>query len=270
MKKLITFLFASSLLCLTYGQTFHVLSEDPAGDHNNLTNDVERISVAIDPQSDSLWLRLDFHQTLSGDVGFVFGIDTDLDPATGSHAWDGVQTGLMCEEIIIINRNSFDPTFFYGSATIGSAAHDAIALGDTSILVRLKLSLVDSDGIFNMICGSGNFDAALTNRKVRDEVPTMGWLMISPNVSVEAGMESIGFQVFPQPASSLLYVNIDRMGAASQPAILTITDLQGKVLLRKAMEPSMALDVSSLPSGTYTAQLKLQDHLVNRLITVRH
>ena len=269
MKKNSTLLFLLILSAGLFAQSFQILATDPAGDPSQSVNDVARFSVAMDQQKDSLWFQLDFHQNLSGDVGFVFGIDTDQDPNTGAHAWNGVQTGLNCEEIIIINRNSFDPSFFYGSSTIVDLGQEAIQLNDTSILVKLQLSKIDPDGIFNLIMGSGFFDAALTNRRVYDEIPTTGWVSISPATGNEPLFSEEDLRIYPQPASEAVHIELKGPNALSQSTI-SLTDIHGRILINELLKSgNHALNLKGISCGMYFVEIRQGASFIRKKLMIQ-
>ncbi len=270
MKRSFTLLLTCLFVNLSFGQVFHILAEDPAGDPSQSVNDVERISLAIDPLQDSLWLQLDFHNSLSGDVGFVLGVDTDLDPGTGSHAWNGVQSGLNCEEIIIINRNSIDPSFFYGSSSIGGLNQLAVALNDTSILIKMKLSLIDADGTFNLIGGSGFFDAALTNRQIYDEIPELGWISVSPNVALTPDQETASWKIYPQPADQQLFIKWGDNVFSQENTRWEIMTWEGKSLMGKTWSAFEEINLRQLPSGMYIIRLFSGEKEMSQLLNVKH
>ncbi|MEZ4686276.1 MAG: T9SS type A sorting domain-containing protein [Bacteroidia bacterium] len=269
MKKNSTLLFLLILSFSLFSQNFQILATDPEGDPSQSVNDVERFSVAMDQQKDSLWFQLDFHQNLSGDVGFVFGIDTDQDPNTGAHAWNGVQTGLNCEAIFIINRNSIDPSFFYGSSTIGGLGQEAIQLNDTSILVKLQLSKIDPDGMFNLIMGSGFFDAALTNRRVYDEIPTTGWVSVSPATGNEPLLSEEQFLLYPQPATESVNIEMASPDVFSETTI-SLFDLQGKCVQKQPLTGRKhQLNIKGLNGGIYLVEIRRGTSFIRKKLMIQ-
>ena len=73
---------------------------------------------------------------------------------------------------------------------------------------------------------------------------------------IENGLE---IKVFPTPANHQLFLNVNSDGWFDNQMKVVFYDVTGKMHLQKMLQPSMSLDVATLPAGEYLLSV-LKDH----------
>lgn len=251
MKKVIKLFCLSSLLfCLTSNaQVFTLLSGDTQGDNTQLLNDIKTISYALDFASDDIWLKVEFFDTIKSDFGFAFGLDTNLITTDGS-SWQGSNSSMKYDRIIFLNRNGF----FQQNITSSSPAVKSIDEVDSvTLVVNFQLSLLDSDGNFNLIAGSGGFDIASGNEVTFDDVPNNSFTTVPLTVSIRENL-SEEFTIYPNPTSDYLNVKL-KPNSEKREGHYNVLSIDGKRMLRVSAKQDR-LDVSKLKKGEYLLVLE--------------
>ena len=72
------------------------------------------------------------------------------------------------------------------------------------------------------------------------------------SLSIENYNVQISLKLYPNPVSTDLFIKQE----ISHPLLITILDINGKILLQKNMENDFSIDVSALTNGMYLAQIK--------------
>jgi len=243
---------------ITNAQTFTSLSTDTHGDPTVPVNDIKELSYAIDPLTDDLWLKVEFFDTIKADFGFTFGLDTNLITTDGNN-WQGSNSSMKYDEIIFLNRNGF----FQPNITSSSLAVKSIDEVDSvTLVVNFQLSLLDSDGNFNLIAGSGGFDIAPGNEVTFDDVPNNSFATVSSTVSIRENL-SENFIIYPNPTSH--YLNIKaKPSSKKRDGNYSVLTIDGRRVLKISAKEDR-IDVSEFKKGEYL--LVLENGLEMNLVT---
>lgn len=250
MKKI--FLLLSLLTCtLLSAQDFTVLSTDAEGDPTiNGIADLRSISYAIDESNDSLWFKVELHTTIPGDLGIVFGIDTDLIPENGLNWNSSNNMALLPEVVFTVNRNFIDPSTLYGFSNNDLNHVSTIGDNDSSIVINMKLSTLDSDGRFNLILGASTFDCDTNNRSIFDDLPDTGFLTIDPTTPTSEISKPVSINIYPNPVRDYIFLeNIN-----NQPfQTIRIFNNRGQLIqeVSKEEEVIQRIDCTNLINGIY-------------------
>ena len=178
----LSFLFITSFIS---AQDFQVLVSDPAGDPTiNGIADIRTVSYAVEESMDSLWFKVEFYNSIGGDMGMVFGVDTNLVVDDGFEWNSNNNTSLKPDVIFTVNRNFIDPTIIYGSSSIPLNHESREGDNDSTIIVNMPLSNLDSDGIFNLLIGAGGFSVDVNNRNVYEDAPDAGFITVDISTAI--------------------------------------------------------------------------------------
>jgi len=257
MKQKITTLFIAFSLSLSVplsAQQFIPLGSDPQGDTPSFGMDAKSFAVAVDTTLDSIWFRLEAHDTIQGDWGFKIGIDNNENPNDGA-TWDGNNnTSLNYDRRInFLNNVFFPPTFTVLVDDSGGVINDSIDfsfLNPFTIQVNLKLSDIDDDPFMNIIVGTGSFDDF-----IHDDLPDSGYFSLGQVLGISSPGE-VEFKIGPNPASTQLMIDYQfALGTARE---FTLFSIDGRPVMQKAIRGTsgaMQFDVSELTAGYYFYRL---------------
>ncbi|MFK8104789.1 MAG: T9SS type A sorting domain-containing protein [Saprospiraceae bacterium] len=241
-------------LCFTnslFAQSYTLLGEDAAGDPTiNGIVDLRSISYAVDESADSLWFKLEFHDNLPGDIGVVFGVDTDLVLDNGLNWNSSNNTDLSPEVVFTINRNFIDPTSLYGFSNNDLNQTSIVGANDSSIIVNMQLSNLDADGRFNFVLGSSTFDCDVNNRTIFDDLPETGYFSIDLTTSVAEIEEATALKVFPNPVNDHFYLDQSKAQAGQTTRVY---NANGQLVLElsKQSKTLQKIDCADWKSGIY-------------------
>ncbi len=82
---------------------------------------------------------------------------------------------------------------------------------------------------------------------------------ISMSASSVTNITSGPYHIVPNPAGNLVKISMP----AKNKAIMSITDMTGREMLRKTVTDGAAIDISFMPSGVYMVNFRDQDHNVS-------
>lgn len=232
-------------------QNYTLLSTDAAGDPT-LTgiSDLRSISYAIDESIDSLWFKVELHSSLPGDLGIVFGVDTDLIPENGLNWNSSNNMDLLPEVVFTVNRNFIAPDLLYGFSNNNLDHSSTFGENDSTIIINMKLSNLDDDGRFNLVLGASTFDCDTNNRSVFDDLPDTGFLTIDVTTPISEIPESNPFKVYPNPVRDYIYlesVNSQRI------QMIRIYNSNGQLIedISNTEEGIQKIDCTDLTDGVY-------------------
>ena len=82
----------------------------------------------------------------------------------------------------------------------------------------------------------------------------------------------VSFHIYPNPAQSI--VNIISEAFSSENSFVTLYDLQGREIMRKAIGLNtpgnkITLDVASIPAGIYNLQLSSQSENLSKILIIQ-
>ncbi len=242
---LLLLIFSSPL----FSQDFNLLYDDAQGDPSvNGIADIKSVSYAIDEAADSIWFKVEFYNSIAGDLGIVYGIDTDLTPGNGLEWNSSNNSSLKPEVVFTVNRNFIAPETIYGFSNITLDYTSYEGETDSVMITNLTLSQLDEDGKFNFVLGTSGFDADVNNRTIFDDAPESTFLTVDVTTSVEdinGLMDTPKF--YPNPGrnqveltqlpNSLQLICYDQWGREWQKLSISTT--------------TFTLDTSSWPEGMY-------------------
>lgn len=256
MKTLFTkaiYLVLLSTLCNTISaQTFKLLSNDSAGDHN-IGPDLKAISYKVNIAQDSIWFKIETNNSITTNDGFMIGLDTNQNTSDGETWKIGTTNTVRKYDHALfiaydINTASFIEVRL-GKVNSNPTITAGVSLVDTStLIVSTKLSLLDNDKKFDLVLGAAAADVIFTGATI-DQSPEAGYLTIDANTtSVKEEPEAANFKIYPNPTTNSIYWKVEPNTSSSK--LLKVFDMAG----RKVKETSYAsgeLDVSELKIGVY-------------------
>ncbi|MEM1219326.1 MAG: T9SS type A sorting domain-containing protein [Bacteroidota bacterium] len=255
-----TLLFLS--LCLApslFAQDFILLENDPENDPTlNGVADLRSVSYAIDEAADSLWFEIALHTEIPGDLGIVFGIDTDLVPDNGL-MWDFPSNMDLAPEVVFtINRNFIAPDQLYGFSNIMLEQQARFGENDSTIIVNMSLSTLDEDGRFNLVLGSSTFDCDANNRFIFDNLPETGFLTVDITSSVQEVTGSVRARAFPNPVIDILYV--EKLAGKKIDSYWVFNSAGQRVACPGSVTPAfLEIHSAGLVPGLYRVQVLYSD-----------
>jgi len=266
-----TLLFLS--LCLApslFAQDFILLENDAENDPTmNSIADLRSVSYAIDEAADSLWFEIALHTELPGDLGIVFGIDTDLVPDNGLQ-WDFPGNMDLAPEVVFtINRNFIAPDQLYGFSNITLDQQARFGENDSTIIVNMALSTLDDDGRFNLTLGSSTFDCDANNRFIFDNLPETGFLTVDITSNITEASAPVSTKAFPNPVLDQLYV--EKLDRKQIDTYLIFNSAGQRIACPGLVTPSY-LEINSvgLVSGLYRVQVLYRDGSMTSSTFVKH
>ena len=266
-----TLLFLS--LCLApslFAQDFILLENDPENDPTlNGVADLRSVSYAIDEAADSLWFEIALHTELPGDLGIVFGIDTDLVPDNGLQ-WDFPGNMDLAPEVVFtINRNFIAPDQLYGFSNITLEQQARFGENDSTIIVNMRLSALDDDGRFNLTLGSSFFDCDANNRFIFDNLPETGFLTVDITSNVTVASVPVSTKAFPNPVLDQLY--IEKPAGKTVDTYWIINSAGQRIACPGSVTPVfLEINSAGLTSGLYRVQVLYRDGSMTSSSFVKH
>jgi hypothetical protein len=252
-KTIFALLLVAGFSGNSFSQDFILLAEDPENDEiSNGNEDLKAVYYALDEANDSLWFKIEYYNgDVTGDMGLVFGIDTNL-VADDGLTWDGGNQSLQPDVIFTINHVFFSAPFY------GFSNHDfhyQTRVGDDTkeIIVNIKYSELDGDGKFNLLLGAAFFSVDADSRQTYDQLPNnvLGFIAFppAPNSNSEVAEPLAPLQISPNPAGDFFELKMPESGQ------LMVSDVNGKTVFMGDYKPGSPLDCSQWPTGWYSLML---------------
>jgi len=96
------------------------------------------------------------------------------------------------------------------------------------------------------------------------------YIMVNWPTSVNETDATTGIRVYPNPAKGVLNIEMNNTANKQEPAVLTIYDLSGRVMMSRPAEGEnkYQLDISALSKGIYLTELRSADHLFRSKFSV--
>lgn len=258
MKRVNLLFMLCLLLCATTGrsQTFTSLITDAAGDNNNGVADIKALSYRFNTAGDSIYFKIETHDDMlpSDDLGFMFGIDTNLVGSSGQ-TWNGANTSMRYDHALFLEQNGvMAPGIIYAQlGHVGTAPSVDVSVqmpNSKTLIVGLKLNQLDNNGKFNFLFGSGFFDLQ-SSGIVYDDAPETTYLEIRKNA---AGIAEIAagnkLALHPNPAADRISWTAGTLPKGTQGRI---SDMTGKLVASFDMGDGYA-DIRHLLPGMYMLQ----------------
>jgi hypothetical protein len=268
------------LLCATliistvqgFGQTFTLLANDPSGDVSlSFIADVQSLSYSIDNAQDSIWFKVQTYTAVgtNDDVGMMFGLDTNM-IITDGLAWNGNNNSMKYDLGFLVFQNSMSPNYYgylYSSSGSSQVAITVQRPDNFTFIINTRLSLLDQDGSFNLLFGSGAFDI-LSTRDVYDDVPNSGYLTISPALGANDIKEKKNsLEVYPNPAAGEIKIQIP--GSFVQ---IDFYDATGRKMDSHHVNSAsqLTIDVSDWETGIYfiAARDEKNNYVIKEVIKI--
>jgi hypothetical protein len=253
-----------------YSQSFKLVgSLDPEGDDfHNLGKDIKSIEIASNIPKDSIWIRIRCYDSLTGDHGLSILFDTNQIAGDGkkwNYTNNGGNTSLKYEKKLdLLNNKYFPPAHVILYDTTGQNFTQNIGLqrpDSFTVVLSLKLSDIDSDGKFNLVAGSGQFDGTMN-----DNLPNSGFFDYdahAPSTTIEPQLKSSAETLYyPNPTSGKLVYHSQVKGK------LRIVNWLGEEVYHHSLQEGInLLDMSHLPQGNYfLMEENSNTHYVNKLV----
>lgn len=257
MKKALLFSLALTVLAMqkTSAQ-YTLLNTDPMDASMSGAADIKTVSYKMDLAHDSLWLKVETHNsfTNTADFGIMFGIDTNQNPMDGT-TWMGMNTSMKYDQALFVIQNSMMPGYmgFIGQPGSPTSMPVFVTRPDNyTFIFRVKLSQIDPNHKFNMIVGGGYFDIFNTGN-VYDDAPNSGALTVQLNTTgISAITGSGSLRVYPNPARDNFTITLPDN---TEGAIL-LFDLTGRQVAYQAISGTdNEVAVGSLRAGVYVYQV---------------
>jgi hypothetical protein len=252
-RILLALLFYANLII---AQEYNLLETDESGDPAiNGIVDLKSISYAIDESVDSLWFKLEFHTSLPGDLGVVFGIDTDLVLDNGLNWESSNNMDLLPEVVFTINRNFIAPDLLYGFSNNNLEHTSTFGENDSTIIVNMELSKLDEDGRFNLVLGSSTFDCDVNNRSIFDDLPESGYLTIDILSSAIEVQPFFDLDIYPNPVENEFYL---KSGNNQEIEAVDIYNSSGILItkLHNIYEKNLSINCADWEKGIYFMTIK--------------
>lgn len=270
-KHLALLAIASTFSMYTCAQNWQLLVSDPQGDVGTPSvQDAKTLSYAVDSIADSLWFKVELYDTvaLNRDWGFFLGLDTDQDTTNGA-PWNGYQNNsLRIDYAVEFYNNMFFPPTVNNLLT-----HDQQLVTDSvyyriepehTLVIRLPLSLIDSDTHMNVIASWADFTGSRW-----DDLPNTGYVTTGATTTATSHPTQVGptLRIMPNPASDWLAVE----HAPGLITTLLLADMHGRTVLTAPASGAghQLLDVSGLAPGMYFLKAATEHHATMRRIIVR-
>lgn len=250
MKKnvLLTLLFTGILVSAAMSQTFQPLGTDAQGDSKAaFAKDIKSIWYALDKNNDSLWFKIYFHTSVSGDFGAIIGMDTNRVAMDGGN-WLGDNTSIKPDYKIFLERNGVFEQFIRINTPFSSTNARVSEDSANTVTVGLKLSVFDGDGRFNLIAGTGGFDISSTSQ-VYDEIPDAGYLAVGVNTGLPADQLLEVKSVYPNPSTGIFTITGNKPFHSG-----AIFNAEGK-LIQVLTENQLVVDLTAEAKGLYFVKL---------------
>jgi len=234
-------------------QTFTLLANDPAGDASvSYVADIQSLYYSMDIAQDSIWFKVQTYNAMdpNGDVGLMFGLDTNM-VLTDGLSWQGTNHSMKYDLAFLVFQDVMSPNY-YGylhSSSGGAPITTTVQRPDSfTFIINTRLSLLDTDGNFHLLFGSGGFDIA-SSLDVYDDVPNTGYLTVSAPLGINSvTQESSDISIYPNPADDLLII----CNEAEKIKEIKIFNSGGKLVKQiSGGNFKIIADISGLAEGIY-------------------
>ena len=257
MKNLLLTTLAFLTLLGASAQNYQLIGTDATGDRTQpFALDLKSFSMAVDSVQDSLWLKVEAVDSITGDWGLVIIFDTNETPTHGKswtqEHYTNNNSMMYNRKLTLMNNKFFPPTHAMLTDTSGMWFSQQIDLSypDSNVVViRLVLSEVDDDTRMNIVLGGADFTG-----QVYDEMPENtffsftgggGVTLSQQDVELSAGQVSI----YPNPAVDHLHFK------SSEPLeSVEILNLLGEVMIHTH---ETRINTESLSNGLYLLRYRL-------------
>lgn len=252
MKKLL--LCSAMLAAFLKGvsQNFTLLTYDPSGDNTlPYVADIQALYYSIDNVHDSIWFKVQTYNAMdpNGDVGLMFGLDTNMVTTDGLQ-WQGNNHSMNYDLAYFIFQDAMSPNYYgYTYTSSGSSPITTTVERPDSFtfIINTRLSLLDPDGHFNLLFGSGAFDI-YSSHSVYDDAPNAGYMTIPAPLGITNISQENSFTVYPNPADNLLFVK----STAEKIKELKLFDSTGQLIKQVSCNSfDISVDISVLVNGVY-------------------
>ncbi|MEA3443884.1 MAG: T9SS type A sorting domain-containing protein [Bacteroidota bacterium] len=190
--KNFTILIALNLIAcqLIFSQNFIKLADDEINDDYPGFMDALAVYYAIDITVDSLWIKIESHNTQSSDRGFVIAFDTNLVVNDGFELWqNNLQSGqannsMKFDIAVFVYQTCMVPgtTFYEARNKYGDIISDlnfnVSFHNDHFAEFRFQLSRLSSNAEFNLLAGTGSFDITPGGSGPSDIIPNTEYMSI--------------------------------------------------------------------------------------------
>lgn len=262
------------------------VSPSSATQNNSLTLTVTGLNTSFGSGGDVLWLQDIYGDTISPaaititdsiSIQAQFNFTTSHLPGSYTLSEANITDGILSLDdafelypvqgapaIVNVSPNSAGVNqtvmiSFEGSGTHFTTGLDTMSLVNsmyrsTTFIYPLSVTVINDSliqGIFDLTgVDGGDYDILIQGS---EDIRLANGFAVWDPVSVNELAAENGISVFPNPSHEVVYIRIDK---TLEDGSLTVTDLQGKVLLsRKNVKASEEVDLSSFPKGMYFVQL---------------
>lgn len=247
----------------SYCQSFTLLATDPVGDMTSTVADLAALSVSIDLVQDSIWFKVETFTDVDplGDAGMMFGLDTDM-VVTNGVQWEGDNQSMKYDHALLVFQDFISPNYYgylYGSGGGAPITVNVLRPDDYTFIISTKLSLLDGDGNFNLLLGSGFFDIVST-RSVFDDLPNTGYLTVNSTVGISAvNRKENRLLLYPNPTSDKLVIESVDLKSGSVIKLLNVlgTEIYSRDL--KSPGERFVIPVHELSAGVYFVKISSED-----------
>jgi len=94
-------------------------------------------------------------------------------------------------------------------------------------------------------------------------VSTTFKIIINPHTDINQ-IKKQGFRIFPNPTSGLINISSDAF--SDKLAIIEISNIEGKVILKNSFKNDISIDLTSRPNGIYVMKLILDSEIITNKI----
>ncbi|UTW62240.1 T9SS type A sorting domain-containing protein [bacterium SCSIO 12741] len=255
MKNLLFTTLFTLFLFGANAQNFQTLGTDANGDRRQpFAPDLISFAMAVDSIQDSLWLKIEAADSITGDWGMIILFDTNETPTSGK-SW-ALQHNAMNNsmkynrKLEILNNKFFPPTHTMLLDTSGMWFSQNIDLSyptPNTLVVRLVLSEVDDDTRMNVVVGGSGFGG-----QVYDEMPDNVYFSFSAPSSTLSQIEhqkSSTIRIYPNPAQDIIHFQ------SSEPLTsLEIVNMLGEVMIHSS---ETSINTEALSNGLYLVRYQL-------------
>ncbi|HEY0045708.1 MAG TPA: T9SS type A sorting domain-containing protein [Flavobacterium sp.] len=161
----------------------------------------------------------------------------------------------------LVERNAGLVTFTFNNINlVPKSVDEAGSQGFAAFRIKPKQDFAIGDFILATADIVFDFNAPITTNTVSTELISLG--TTENNV--------VNLKIWPNPASGVIYISTDIF--TEQQSVITVTDMSGKVVIRKAQnlnENMTSIDISGLESGMYMLRLESGEESVVKKLIVR-
>lgn len=246
---------AFAMPLLSQAQNYTLLNNDPNGDNPTLGLDLKSISWRYNLAQDSVWFKVESYTAITptSDVGLMFGIDTNQ-VGTNGHTWMGTTNSSMkYDQALFVYQNGWFSGYYGELGDPGSANPVPVnvqLLNSNTLIINLKLSVLDPNKKFNMVLGSGGFSVSGTGQ-VYDDVPNTTFMTLQANNPSSVWETPVleAMKIFPNPARTQVHWD-HAPGRVHASDVVQLQDMSGRVI-RSVAASEGRMPVEDLPAGIY-------------------